>query len=384
MYRLMALAARAKCADHHYHLLAWAAAQLEEWDGVPTRAEAEGVAPLLYVHLTRAGVPLPQAVKRKLLGLYLRHRHANQIRAAVLADLLAVYQAAGIPALVLKGAALAHLVYPESGLRPFSDIDLLVPKAKAIQAQSLLADLGFHAPLPPGDVLPGKHLAAATRFTGGILISVEVHHNLFNTPSPFSMELDDLTTPLRAFCLPGDGSAAYTLGDEEMLWHLCQHGTVVNALFATPRLIWLADIVSLAERYATEIDWPRLQTRYPLVLNTLSLLHTMTPLSDTLLNRAALKPGRVPQGLGKPFRGWPNASLSSQRPKGYRRLLLDTFFPSEWWLRLYYGLGSIRPVFWCRWLRHPLRIMGWSAQLLWQQVKQVRWLGNSKKRIGQN
>jgi hypothetical protein len=123
---LLAGCARVECRPAHYHQIAQAAAQLREWAGVAAQAEAHGLAPLLYV--------------------YLRHRHANQVRTRVLHDVLAAYQAAGIPALVLKGAALFHLVYPEPGLRPMSDLDILVPESEAWRAQRTLAELGFDAP----------------------------------------------------------------------------------------------------------------------------------------------------------------------------------------------------------------------------------------------
>ena len=41
-----------------------------------------------------------------------------------------------------------------------------------------------------------------------------------------------------------------------------------------------------------------------------------------------------------------------------KRILQDTFFPSGWWLRLHYGLDSAQPLFWYRWFRHPLYILG--------------------------
>jgi hypothetical protein len=106
---------------------------MREWAGGAAQAEAHGLAPLLYLHLKGTEVQLPLATKRELQGLYLRHRHANQVRTRVLHEVLAAYQSAGIPALVLKGAALFYLVYPEPGLRPMSDMDILVPESELMQ-----------------------------------------------------------------------------------------------------------------------------------------------------------------------------------------------------------------------------------------------------------
>jgi hypothetical protein len=226
-----------------------------------------------------------------------------------------------------------------------------------------LVDLGFHAPIPSSEKLPGKHLAAASRTVEGFSISVEVHHNLFNENFPISMALENLAGAPLPFSL--NGLTAFTLSYEEMLWHLCQHFILLGQPL---RLIWVADIVGFAERFVNEIDWQRLERQYPLVLSTLSLLHFITPLPLALLAQTPIKIGRPPQGIGLEFQGWPRSSLAAQRAKGSRRILQDTLFPSEWWLRLYYGLGSARPLFWYRWIVHPLRILRWSLQLARERI----------------
>jgi hypothetical protein len=336
-----------------------------DWTELLAQAESHGLSPLLYVQLKAAGVSLPLPVKRDLQGLYLRYRHANQVRARALAEILAAFEAAGIRALVLKGAALAHLLYPEPGVRPMSDVDLLVKRTDVHRAQELLSGLGFHAPLPPAGRLPGKHLLAATRSDEGLTISVELHHNLFNIGSGISLELNDLSVPPVPFAL--EDVTAYTLPYEEMLWHQCQHLRLIGQPF---RLIWLVDMVGLAERYAAEIDWARVERDYALVLSTLSLFHHITPLSEGLCQTARLNLGRPPQGIGREFEGWPHRSIRRQRAtgKGYGRIFWDTFCPSEWWLRLYYGVGSARSLGWYRWVLHPLHVLIWGGQLMLERA----------------
>jgi hypothetical protein len=364
-FTLLALCCRAQTDTIDGRLLTQEANKITDWSQVPTQAEWHGLGPLLYTGLKAADIEPPQNIKRDLQGLYLRHRHANGVRARVLAEILAAYQTAGIQALVIKGAALAHLLYPEPALRPMSDIDLLVKKSDARRGQELLAELGFHAPLPPSDRLPGKHLLAATRLVEGLAVSVELHHNLFNFGTRASLELEKLTAPPIPFALAG--VTAYTLPYEEILWHQCQHLALIGQPF---RLIWLADIVGLAERFAGEIDWDRVDQDYPLALSTLSLFHFIAPLSETLLGLAPLRIGRIPPGIGRPFEGWPSASIKRLRAagKGYGRIIGDTFWPSEWWLRLYYGLGSARPLFWHRWVVHPAQVLRWGGRLFLERI----------------
>ena len=362
VYRLLALCARAEGDDARYQKLAQEARGIEDWERVLAQAETHRLAPLLYVHLKEAGVRLDQRTRRALQGLYLRHRRANEARTQTLIEILAAYQEASLRVLVLKGAALCHLLYPEPGLRPMDDIDLLVGREEARRAQALLADLGFQAPVPAADRIPAKHLKAATRLIDGAAVHVELHLTLFGEMTAVPTGLDDLAARATEFQLGTGGPTAWTLGREEMMYHLCQHLVTHADVFTPLRLIWIADIASFAERFV--IDWEWVGEQYPVVPNLLSLIHFVTPLSPELLARGGVDVEHMVRGAGDEFQGWPRSSLAAQREKGVSRILRDTFFPSEWWLRLHYGLGGAQPLFWVRWLRHPLHILAWVRHRL--------------------
>jgi hypothetical protein len=336
-------------------------AKLTDWNTLPAQAESHGLAPLLYTHLQAAGVSVPAAIHQQLQARTMQHSHANRVRGCVLAEILTAFHSAGIEALVLKGAALAHLVYPSPGLRPMRDVDLLVSKSQARPAQALLAELGFKAP-PPGDPLPAKHLLAAKCWVEGMQVSVELHHNLYASGSPAAgfEALRPAAIPLTI-----TGVTAQTLGYEAMLEHIYQH-LRINLLLDSLRLIWVADLVSLAERFAAAIDWPRVNPR---VRNALALCHWLTPLSEELRRAAALNPGRPPSGIGQEFQGWPRFSLAAQRHKGYTGIVRNSFFPAEWWLRFYYGLPAGPALWQGRWLRHPLHILGWVGDYFTNRIK---------------
>ncbi len=370
VYRLLALCACVKGSAAQRHLLAQAA-QATDWTQLPPLAEAHGLAPLTHIHLQAAGVPLPLAVKRQLQGLYLRHRHANTVRLRILRNIVAAYSAANIQALLLKGAALSYLVYPEPALRPMSDLDILVAQADLPRAQTVLAELGFALPSPPQRALLHRHLTAATLHAEGVAVHVELHHrlssNYFDNASAYVQSLippifNFQTKPDEMAAMPYsltlDGLTAWTLSLEDTLGYLSQHLVSHVNIWDFGRLIWVADIVSLAERFVDEINWNEVLRQYPFVSNTLSLIHFMTPLSDQLLNRASVRIGHPPQGIGVEYQGWLRAPSIAWGKKGYRRLLRDTLFPSEWWLRLRYQLGTTRPLAWHRWVRHPLYILG--------------------------
>ncbi len=387
VYALLALCARARCEPEHQQQLRRAADRVADWTTLPTVAEAQGMSPLAYRHLYQADAPLPPAIKRQMQALTARHQKANLIRLQVLRDILAAYQAAGLATIVLKGAALACVIYPDPSLRPMSDLDLLVHPSDLARAREILIEQGFAVPVQAKAIGAQRHLEAASLQVEGWSVQVELHHKLHDAyfdhiaarlpHSPLrwiqaaaarsTFEISEQTwQALQSFTL--EDVTAQALGDTDMLIHLCQHlASHVNA-WDSPRLIWIADIVSWAEHYAATIDWEWLRQRHAAVLNTLSLLHAMTPLSENLRSCAKIKVGKAPQGIGVDFQGWPRTPPNVWRAKGYRQVWHDTFYPSEWWLRLRYRLGCARPLAWYRWVRHPLYILGHVARALLEQL----------------
>ena len=151
------------------------------WNSLVTQAEYHGLGPLLHTRLAAAEVSVPADISRALKGLYIRHRHANAVRSRCAGRILQAYASAGIDTLVLKGAALAFLVYPSPGLRPMRDLDLLVREADARRAQHILVELGFDTSPDRSHILTPQHphLEVARRWDEGMKISVEIHFRLY-------------------------------------------------------------------------------------------------------------------------------------------------------------------------------------------------------------
>src|SRR5262245_21488251 len=131
---ILGLCARAQGHPAQHKWLAEVARALPSWEGLAELAEAHGLIPLLSTHLQAAEVAMPGDVRQQVQGYYLQHAHAARLRQGVLAEILALYRDAGIDALLLKGAALAHMVYPQPALRPMRDIDILVRASDAARA----------------------------------------------------------------------------------------------------------------------------------------------------------------------------------------------------------------------------------------------------------
>lgn len=333
-----------------------AIAGISRWEDLPGAAETHGLAPLVDYHLTRAGIAVPLAVRQRLFGLAGLHRDQNAARFSVLVDILGAFDAARIPVLVLKGAALGHILYPSPGLRPLSDIDLLVEPQLAPRAAQTLASLGFTTPLLQGTKstpLGHHHLPTVALYREGHLVQVEIHRDAFAGDAPGTMTMGRGWRGRQAFAV--QGRTAYTLGHQDMLHHLVRHAV---GFAPALRLIWVADIFGYAARVHRDIDWDELRRRNPFVINALSLLHLLTPLPPEVLEHVT--PARVPiEGVGRLCRPLGEIVAPGRPP---RDVLRELFVPSDWWLRLYYGVGAGPALRWQRWAGHPLRVGWWLAR----------------------
>ena len=300
---------------------------------------------------------MPAPVERELSGLYVSCRHENTVRFEALAEASAALAGAGIPMLVLKGAALACLAYAEPALRPMSDVDLLVDARDLGAAREMLKRLGYRAAAPATASGAPHHAPPLVRVEQGVSISIELHHRLTAEERPGTRSPDPWASPT-SFPAGAAAVPSQAPGHEAMLWHLGRHLRAHMSVFGRHRLVWLADIVSYAEHYADAIDWPALHARRPEVIRLLATVHHVTPLSEQLRRTAGIDAGHAPAGAGLDFEGWPRRAIAAQRGKGWAGIARDTLAPPEWWLRMHYGPGGRASVWWVRTCVHPWSIAG--------------------------
>src|SRR5579875_2354823 len=119
-------------------------ASAADWDWAAGLALRDGLAALVYAGLGDQEQTLPAAVRARLQAAHAATVLTSQTRiATALRQALAALQGAGLTPIVLKGAALAHTVYPRPFYRTMSDIDLLLPAGQIGRAQELLEGAGF-------------------------------------------------------------------------------------------------------------------------------------------------------------------------------------------------------------------------------------------------
>lgn len=361
-YPLMGRAARAELSPAELADLRQAVEQLHDWSGLLEQVELQRMAPLFYRHSRAAGADLPEEIRLALQGLVLRHASAAEVRAGVLKELLDCTRAAGVEIILLKGAATAYLAYPTPALRPMRDLDILARPADLPALRPVLQQMGFHTPVSQSPlVISDKHLPHAELKTAGLTITLETHTRLFDSLwRPQQPAAEELFRRTRPFEIEGQPALSLTL--EDLLWHTYQHLVIEDI-----RLIGIADLLSLSQRYVDEIDWDLLRRQYPALLEALSVIHFLTPLPPVVMERAGIRIGRPPREIGRDWQGWPRIAYGRARGN-LAGFLKETFLPSDWFLRLYYGVGSTRPLWPTRLFRHPAHL----ASLAWLRVVKNR------------
>lgn len=165
---------------------------------------------------------------------------------------------AGIPFLLLKGAALHLSLYRHPELRLMTDIDILFHPQDTEEAHRVLLDSGCGA---------GRELVRFDFFPRFY------YEREYNMPEPGAPCLDVHAHPLRPLrymktipplamwdgCVRAEleGVEVRHLSNENTLIHLAAH----SAIHGNTRLIWLHDLVRFVHVYRADIDFDAVQRR---------------------------------------------------------------------------------------------------------------------------
>lgn len=340
-HRIFGLICSPTLSETRANLLRDACGQSTEWALVPQVAAQQQVGPLLYWHLKEYGIQYPTQVRRAMAGMYARQKTVAAAQSEALAEIIKTFTGAGIESVVLKGGALAHIIYTEPGLRPMEDLDILVSPQQAEQARNLLLALGFSAPQPSSrfDLLQ-HHYPLAQRRQGELTVSVELHTSAFNLLMRDKLSARTMMRPLRAYSVLSQ--TVHTLNPLQMLW---MQYLGLRKLAEPLRYIHLADLVGMAQTLVDEIDWVQLRQVYPDLWNAYEAIHAFSPLNQVVCSHLGLLAASLPamDQIGNDFEGWPRHGFSELKTfRDKHRLFVRTVLPPEWWARLIYGVRTSR------------------------------------------
>ncbi len=262
-----------------------------DWDILLDLARWHGVVPLLYSAIQRYLLStVPQEVMLELRENYLAGVQRAIGLAAELTRLVALFNAAGIRCIPIKGPILAMAAYGNLALRQFSDLDILVPPEDVLAAKSVLLAEGYH----PDPLLSQQHEVLRLRthyvyaFTQEVgAVCVELHYRLRPRYFAFALGWNNLSA-WREQAMAG-GTVLPQLATADQLLFLCAHG----ANHCWERLAWICDIAELLRR-DVPLDWESIQRRAQdlgcerMLLLGLMLAHELlnATLPEPMLSRA--------------------------------------------------------------------------------------------------
>jgi hypothetical protein len=220
-----------------------------DWPAIVRKAERWAVVPSVYLQLKPDAESgrLPGSAADSLKHLYYRDTIRGVAKRELLRAALLRFAEANVPVIVLKGAALATLVYPSHALRPTPTIELLVHNRDLVRVESILHRLreGPRAPL-------------AGRRGHTLLV---VRDDLFDKASvedPWAAEIPIEDFWARARSAQIESVPTLVFSYEDLLLHLAID-LAANAFVGGVRT--LCDIAETCKHYGDAIDWTGLSTR---------------------------------------------------------------------------------------------------------------------------
>ena len=356
-----------------------------DWEYFLDQGLRHGLLPLAYDRLRRLDrVPVPPEVMARLQAIYYGTLARNLRLQASLAEVVALLQREAIEPIVLKGGALAGTVYADPGLRPMTDLDLLVPPEAMERAGTALASMGYH--------LSGRLTAQLVRFQERVGGRLEWVRKQYGQPTYLDLQfhlvgvdlcrhaftIEPETLWVAARTLPLERGQALQLSPEDMLIHLCLHSGMGHA-YASP-LVSTVDVDWLVAREGSDEFWVRLAERAgqfrartivyrglcwardllgtPVPAKTLAAL-APSPLRQRLLVRLApLDEERAWQGVDSRPKGLHELLLYAalmERPRDALGMVRAILIPDPEWLAARYGLEGGRQTR-LYGLVHPFRV----------------------------
>ncbi len=221
-----------------------------------TAASEHRIGPLLWRALGAAGCLDALGPDRAVLGAMADAFRMEALLLLPRAVALAVgpLTDAGLEPVVFKGPAVAAR-YPEPGLRPMEDIDLLLPRADHLHALGALRRAGWQVARAGGSDLYDTALTHPEVPS----LFLELHYGLECTSQRVTA-LDPERLWARRRPLACQGTPAFGLPPAEELVVLAAHAGKPHHGFV--RLIWIADlamIVGDAARRGAPVDWDRVR-----------------------------------------------------------------------------------------------------------------------------
>ena len=246
-------AARVNLSDKNIENLKWISVRTIDWDLVFFKSEFHGVSSLIYYSLNK--FQLLNYLPEFLITKYRIEYYQNALRNNSIEKAINLLSTIFVDKIVLlKGVDLYHSLYPSTGIRLLSDIDVLVDRDKLNIVKDALIKYGckiservsvFHK-----SIIHKKISENSNNHLPQICckdFKIEVHWNIFSSWNLY---------PLAKYAFKNSihfRKNLYKLNIEIKLIHLCDH--FVRHFKKSGNLKMLCDINELIINHRDEINW---------------------------------------------------------------------------------------------------------------------------------
>jgi hypothetical protein len=207
----------------------------------------------------------PHALSPDLAPVYWANAGANTMKLALLESLLAAFAEAGIKCVLLKGIAYCLTLYPDTAVRPMSDLDLWIQRCDWPHVWQILHERGYETEKlwsKPEDI--PDHMVALEFFPRQAMqedfLSVEIHSDLIAHPTHLIGRFPLASWWKQTHTQTWQGHTIHVLDPAAALLHAAVHQMFQHR--GQLRLRWLLDIDQLVRGtpnyHLTDTDWQRL------------------------------------------------------------------------------------------------------------------------------
>ena len=196
---------------------------------------------------------LPTACHQQLAEQHQLNQFYARLMQRRIATVLAALNAAGIDYMLVKGPALAYVIYPNPLLRPYKDIDIIVREKDWTRTHHQLIDMGYD-PIGVSDAPPPKLFPLQVNYESEYRhpetrLLIEVHYDDILNAGLRSRDVDGFWQ--RSQICEIVGEPVRVMAKSDQLLHLCAHGHH----HAYSEIKWMTDIGLMVRDHSGDLDW---------------------------------------------------------------------------------------------------------------------------------
>jgi hypothetical protein len=337
-------------------------------DDLVDRACATGLAGILKERINESGARLSPVQLSSLRSAAAGVAAANLRMIHELERILAAFERADVPVMLLKGAALHQILYDRPELRPMSDLDLLVRPHHVEPAIRALGFVGYRRgmALIRDDFFPRFYYEA--EFVSDLpgAARIDLHVRPFR-PLRIAQTMPDEALWQGAVRVHVGDAAGWIPTPEMMFLHLAVHA----AFHGCNRLVWLYDLARFAHCQGATLNWD-------LIMGKARVWRLSLPLRRAIERTAELFgpicTDTLRQELARHSAGWRDRLTLAHAPRDAAHPLTHLFVNLLCVRGVAMRLGLLRAFIWPSPSHlggiYPFRHLGWRwAAQVWRMCR---------------